>query len=144
MSREVHSDGRGGEQVEQAATEAIETAKGKQSIACTQPRQHAFGFPLHTTSPQPDQPWRALRMCLCRPMSDHTLIQDVHDRVSLYLDPQIRDWVLFPITLVMVRFAVPAELIDLTSPADTCRNLAALCSSASPDTSEETGEGGYS
>lgn len=24
-------------------------------------------------------------------------------RVSLYLDPQIRDWVLFPITLVMVR-----------------------------------------
>ncbi len=23
-------------------------------------------------------------------------------RVSLYLDPQIRDWVLFPITLVMV------------------------------------------
>ena len=26
-------------------------------------------------------------------------------RVSLYLDPQIRDWVLFPITLVMVRVA---------------------------------------
>ena len=26
-----------------------------------------------------------------------------YDRVSLYLDPQIRDWVLFPITLVMVR-----------------------------------------
>lgn len=24
-------------------------------------------------------------------------------RPSLYLDPQIRDWVLFPITLVMVR-----------------------------------------
>ena len=24
-------------------------------------------------------------------------------RVSLYLDPQIRDWVLFPITIVMVR-----------------------------------------
>ena len=25
------------------------------------------------------------------------------DKLSLYLDPQIRDWVLFPITLVMVR-----------------------------------------
>ncbi len=27
-------------------------------------------------------------------------------RVSLYLDPQIRDWVLFPITVVMVRLPI--------------------------------------
>lgn len=31
-------------------------------------------------------------------------------RVSLYLDPQIRDWVLFPITLVMVRVRVHLQL----------------------------------
>lgn len=37
-------------------------------------------------------------------------------RVSLYLDPQIRDWVLFPITLVMVRVAfAPSRIHQFSS-----------------------------
>jgi hypothetical protein len=42
-------------------------------------------------------------------------------RASLYLDPQIRDWVLFPITLVMVRPS-PATLLERTNSV-TCLDL---------------------
>lgn len=36
-------------------------------------------------------------------------------RVSLYLDPQIRDWVLFPITLVMVTCRVCCHIHQFSS-----------------------------
>ena len=48
---------------------------------------------------------------------------------SLYLDPQIRDWVLFPITLVMVRtffiIAIPTLMCQCT--LDTRRGVKTLC-----------------
>ena len=63
--------------------------------------------------------------------------------VSLYLDPQIRDWVLFPITLVMVRFVDLASLILLMLFTDIGRNFATLCSSSSPVAPKEAAQGGH-
>lgn len=34
----------------------------------------------------------------------HNMLSYTEIRASLYLDPSIRDWVLFPISLVMVRY----------------------------------------
>ena len=47
---------------------------------------------------------------------------------SLYLDPQIRDWVLFPITLVMVWKSSPVAVLALTPwpILDTSRGIEAL------------------
>ena len=57
-------------------------------------------------------------------------------RLSLYLDPQIRDWVLFPITLVMVstkHFSLRRAYLAL----DSCRRVEALRRDALTVASEE-------
>ncbi|KAI6164756.1 integral membrane protein DUF106-domain-containing protein [Pisolithus thermaeus] len=59
---------------------------------------------------------------------------------SLYLDPQIRDWVLFPITLVMVgtNHYYQSGLLRTCCIADPCWCPATLCSRASSVATKET------
>jgi hypothetical protein len=64
---------------------------------------------------------------------------------SLYLDPQIRDWVLFPITLVMVwRLSSVAVLVLTLRPIlDTSRGIEALRCRPFTVITDKTPTGGY-
>jgi hypothetical protein len=64
---------------------------------------------------------------------------------SLYLDPQIRDWVLFPITLVMVWRSSSVAVLALTpwSILDTSRGIEALCRRPFTVVANKASTGGY-